>query len=102
VSNYDAWKTRSPDDARDRFDNYNPDDRVDEDDECDHIDYGIDADGRRHCERCGEVWRPTAEYLAAERTIAHENERRRRKLERRALWRKVWLRLLGKRAGRPQ
>jgi hypothetical protein len=97
MSNYDAWKTRSPDDARDRFDN-----RVDfdEDDECDHVDYATDTDGLRYCQRCGHVWQPTRVQLAVERAVARENEAWHRRQARRALWRKVWLRLLGKRAAK--
>jgi hypothetical protein len=102
MSNYDVWKTRSPDDTRDRFDNYNLDDRVDfdEDDECDHVDYAAYASGVRACHRCGGSWRPTQEQLDAELAVARENEAWHRRQARRALWRKVWQRLLGKRAAK--
>lgn len=86
---YDAWKLRSP-----------YDDEPEQD--CDHVEYEVNWEGRATCDCCGERW-----YLTADELSAHDEAQGRwmeeyDRLQRREhsrFWRTVdWLRALVKRA----
>jgi len=76
---YDAWKLASPDDRED---------------ECLHVVFDIDYEGRAHCEDCLATWWPSADEERLFREANARYEAYCRREERRERWRRMthWFR----------
>jgi len=72
---YDAWKLASPDDEYQ--------------DECEHLEFEIDLEGRAHCDVCDGCWWASAEEIASQRQRQREFDAWCRREE----WRERWRRL---------
>lgn len=78
LSNYDAWKLRSPDDEFESWDEYDPS----EPNDCAHDDYDFDPlTGRATC-YCGESWYMSEEEMQRRFRVEEEFERQQRRQHR--------------------
>lgn len=79
---YDAWKLASPDD------DYGPQN------ECFHVSFEIDYEGRAHCDDCDYEWWPSAEESRWFREAQKRYDAHCRREERRERWKRAtyWFR----------